>query len=179
MEGFSGALLLLCALFTVRLRVPGIPGFRSHFTQTIRMHFSLTVNDYRWAQHSDSCQVIQRPSLREWNYNSPPTTNLTDGELSWLQPPPCNKYNHVWHWLHACVRTMLEPHAQRSHCFSQGGNILDWEAWLCQQANKVFTVRACVCERLSVSDWVCWTSKNTPCWSGAAGVGTPQFHSIL
>lgn len=53
--------------------------------------------------------------------------------------------------LHACVRTMLQPHTQRPHCSSRGGNMLYREVWLCQRANKVPTV----------SVWECWPPKNT------------------
>lgn len=104
-------------------------------------------------------------------------SSSADRELCWVIV-----YNHLSvmntiqcaYWLHACVRTMLQPHAQRPHCSSQGGNMLYREAWLCQQANKVSTV--CAFECVSVLD--CY-KHSSPHWSSVAGAGKRRFLSAF
>lgn len=61
--------------------------------------------------------------------------------LRWIQSSVTINCMHV-------STQCCKPHTQRPHCFSQGGNMLYREVWLCQQANKVSSV--CVYVRESV-----------------------------
>lgn len=98
-----------------------------------------------------------------------------DRELCWMivsNHPSVMNTIHCDCWLHACVRTMLQPHAQRPHCSSQGGkHAVLGKRDRASRPNTVSTV--CAFECVSVLDPE--KKHSRPCWSSLAGVGGRRF----